>query len=224
MKKILLLEDDKNLNYGIALKLRKEGYEVLSAFCLKQARELFSEHPVDLIISDITLGDENGMDFCREIREQSSVYIIFLTAMDSEIDMVNAYDIGADDYMVKPFSLLVLVSKVHALMRRIDGSDRSGILSGDIHVSYTEMKAYKSREALSLSKTELRLLLYMMENAKQIVSKEQILEYVWDVEGQFVDENTVPVNISRLKRKVGNEYIQNVRGMGYIWVKESIRE
>ena len=115
MQKILLLEDDRNLNRGISLKLEKEGYQVFSAF---SAKELFDAAGPDLIISDVNLPDKSGLDFCREIRKKSQVYLIFLTALDSEVDMVNAYDLGADDYITKPFSLLVLVSKVHALMRR----------------------------------------------------------------------------------------------------------
>lgn len=224
MKTILLLEDDKNLNRGITLKLQKEGYEVFSASGVSEAKKLFENHNVDLIISDITLEDGDGLDFCTQVRKKSKVYIIFLTALDTELDMVNAYDIGADDYITKPFSLMVLVSKVHACMRRVDTSQRTRLSSGDIMVSYSEMKAYKNMEPMTLSKKELQLLVYLMENARQIVSKDQILERVWDVDGQFVDDNTVPVNISRLRSKVGNNYIQNVRGMGYIWTEESIKE
>lgn len=223
MKKILLLEDDKNLNHGITLKLQKEGYEVSSAFSLKEAEELFVPGRIDLVICDVNLPDGSGLDFCARIRKKSNVFILFLTALDSEIDMVNAYDLGADDYMTKPFSLMVLVSKVHALMRRL-GSDGALIRSGEISVNYSEMKAYKNKEPVSLSKKELQLLLFLLENAGQIVSKEQILEKVWDLDGQFVDENTVPVNISRLKSKIGNDYIRNVRGLGYIWTEESLKE
>lgn len=224
MKTILLLEDDKNLNHGIMLKLQKEGYRVFSAFGRSEAEEIFDSQEVDLIISDITLDDGNGLEFCADVRKKSSVYMMFLTAMDTELDMVNAYDIGADDYITKPFSLMVLVSKVHAFMRRIEGKEKAKISSGDISISFMDMKAYQNGEPLSVSKKELQLLVYLMENARQIVSKEQILQNVWDIDGQFVDENTVPVNISRLRGKVGNEYIQNVRGMGYIWTKESIKE
>ena len=117
MKRILLLEDDRALNRGISLKLEKEGYEVLSAFSVKEAEEQFQKGKLDLIISDITLPDGNGMDFCREVRKRSDVYIIFLTALDQEVDIVNGYDCGADDYITEPFSLLVLISKVNACMR-----------------------------------------------------------------------------------------------------------
>lgn len=222
MKTILLIEDDKNLNRGISLKLTKEGYHVCSAEGVAAARKYFKEDKIDLIISDVMLEDGNGLDFCKEVRESSDVYIIFLTALDSEVDMVAAYDIGADDYMAKPFSLMVLVSKVHAVMRRVEGKTKDEIHSGDIRILPSEMKAWKGQELLTLSKREMQLLLYLMENSQQIVSKEQILEHVWDVDGQFVDENTVPVNISRLRAKVGEDMIQTVRGMGYIWTKEGM--
>ena len=224
MNTILLLDDDAGLNRGISLKLTKEGYDVHSAFTVKEAKELFSKCSPDLIISDITLPDGSGLDFCADIRRRSNVFLLFLTAMDSEVDMVNGYDMGADDYITKPFSLMVLVSKVHAFMRRADSTPRTRIRSGEITVSYMEMKAYRLQESLSLSKKELQLLVLFMENARQILTKEQILEHVWDTDGQFVDDNTVPVNISRLKGKLGGSYIQNVRGIGYIWTEESYKE
>lgn len=224
MKTILLIEDDKNLNRGISLKLEKEGYRVYSAFGIEEAKEYFYGKAIDLIISDITLEDGNGMDFCADIRKRSNVYIIFLTALNQEIDMVNGYDLGADDYITKPFSLMLLISKVNALMRRISDSNMLTLVSSDISVSLQEMKAYKKEEPLQLSKKELQLLILLMEHGGQILSKEQILEHIWDCDGQFIDDNTVSVNISRLKSKLGNGYIENVRGMGYIWVKESIKE
>lgn len=219
MPKILLLEDDSNLNRGITLKLTKEGYEVLSAAGVAEAEALFRENDVGLIISDITMQDGNGMEFCRNIRENSDVYIIFLTALDSELDIVNGYDAGADDYITKPFSLMILISKVNALMRRIGRAQVGGrvMASGEFTVNCQVMKAYKRGVEIALSKKELQLLVYLWENAGQIVSREKILEHIWDADGQFVDDNTVTVNISRLKGKLGTEEISNVRGLGYIW-------
>lgn len=224
MKTILLLEDDKNLNRGITLRLEKEGYRVLPAFGMTEARDIFQKQEVHLIISDITLEDGNGMEFCREIRKTSNVYLIFLTALDQELDVVNGYDVGADDYITKPFSLMVLVSKVHALMKRVGTAVSSVYIAGDIRVSVSEMKAWKKNNQLSLSKKEMQILLLFLENPRQILSKEQILETIWDADGQFVDENTVPVNISRLRNKLETEEIQNVRGMGYIWTSDVTKE
>ena len=223
-KTILLLEDDENLNRGIAMRLEKEGYQVLPPFGMSQAKGLMMQHEVHLVITDITLGDGNGIDFCRWVRAHSSVYLIFLTALDAEIDIVNGYDLGADDYITKPFSLMVLVSKVHALMKRVEVAQVSYLVCGDVRVSLREMKVWKGSEQLFLSRKEMQLLIFFLENPKQIFSKDQIADAVWDMDGQFMDDNTVPVNISRLKKKLSSDGIQNVRGIGYIWTKEVLRE
>ena len=217
MKKILLLEDDESLNRGISLKLSKEGYQVLSAYTMREAKFIFEKEMIDLVISDITLPDGNGLDFGRAVRERSDVHLIYLTAMDQEIDIVNGYDTGADDYITKPFSVNILVSKVNAFMRRINETGKEILLSEGIEVSVKEMQVKKSGVPVSLSKTELQLLIYLLENAGQILSRENILEHVWGLDGQFVDDNTVAVNISRLKNKLGTECIANVRGLGYLW-------
>ena len=179
MKRILLLEDDRALNRGISLKLEKEGYEVLSAFSVKEAEEQFQKGKLDLIISDITLPDGNGMDFCREVRKRSDVYIIFLTALDQEVDIVNGYDCGADDYITKPFSLLVLISKVNACMRRTEKQSGQILISGDLEVHCHTMQVYRNRDAIVLSKKEIQLLICLMEHAGTVLTKEQILERVW---------------------------------------------
>lgn len=225
MAKILLLEDDESLNRGITLKLEKEGYEILSAAGVTEAEQLFGENEIDLIISDITMDDGDGLTFCKKVRKISDVHFIFLTALDQEVDVVNGYDAGADDYVTKPFSLMILISKVNALMRRIGGEQgrEQTIGSHDVRVQCREMKVYKGEEEIFLSKREIQLLLYFLENPKQIISKEQILAAVWDIDGQFVEDNAVPVTISRLKKRLGGgayEYIKNVRGFGYLWTME----
>ena len=229
MPGILVVEDDENLNRGITFSLKKSGYEVFSAESMKKAKRIASDNNVDVTICDVNLPDGNGLEFVRWMRCNYNTYIICLTALDQEMDQVMGYEAGADDYITKPFSLMVLVSKVQAFMRRMEGvCGHNRILSGNIEVNYGEMRALKRNAdgvtPLTLSKKELQIMIYFMENARQILSKEQILEYVWDVDGQFVDDNTVPVNISRLKGKIGNDYIQNVRGMGYIWTEESVQE
>lgn len=241
MSNILLLEDDESLNRGISLKLQKEGYQVFSAFGVTEAKQIFCSQKIELIISDITMKDGNGLEFAGWVRKTSDVHLIFLTALNQEVDIVNGYDVGADDYITKPFSLLVLISKVHALMRRIDQSSGGAaekeqeICSGNIRVQRAQMKVYHGEEELNLSKKELQLLCYFLEHSGQIISKEQILEAVWDIDGQFVDDNTVPVTISRLKKRLADsersgskneaekddtEYIKNVRGLGYLWTME----
>lgn len=224
MKTILLLEDDENLNRGISLKLSKEGYHVLSAYTLQDAKSLFNKEEIDLIISDITLPDGNGLELGKYVRDKSEVYFIYLTAMDQEIDVVNGYDTGADDYVTKPFSVNILVSKVNAMMRRLQENDTGTLVSDEIEVSAKEMQVKKAGKMIALSKTELQLLIFFMENAGQILSKEKILERIWGLDGQFVDDNTVTVNVSRLKNKLGTEQIANVRGLGYVWTGKVSRK
>ncbi len=220
MKQILLLEDDESLNKGICLKLTKEGYQVLSAYTIREARSIFETEIIDLVICDITLPDGNGLDFGKTVRERSDVILIYLTAMDQEIDIVNGYDVGADDYITKPFSVNILTSKVNAFMRRLYQKEIEVFISGDIEVAVKEMQVKKAGTLISLSKTELQLLILFLENSGQILSKDRILDNVWGNDGQFVDDNTVTVNISRLKNKLGTEYIANVRGLGYIWTEK----
>lgn len=223
MNSILLLEDDENLNRGISLKLQKEGCRVFSANTVQEAKLLFGRHVPDMVISDITLPDGSGLEFGQWVRERSNVYLVYLTALDQEIDIVNGYDSGADDYITKPFSVNVLMSKVNALMRRLEVREKQVLLADTLEVSLKELQVKKDGRSIPLSKTEWQLLLCLLENAGQIISKEQILEKVWGLDGQFVDENTVTVNISRLKSKLETDRITNVRGLGYIWAGEVVK-
>ncbi len=233
MKTILLVEDDKSLNRGISFKLHNEGYSVFSAFSVGEAKNFYRNENIDLIISDITLPDGDGLNFGQWVRSKSDVYLIYLTALDSEIDIVNGYDMGADDYITKPFSVNILTSKVNALMRRLEekesGESNSESLaykiltSEGIEVNMYDMSVTANGKSINLSKTELMLLIYLMENSENIISKEKILDRVWGIDGQFVDDNTVTVNISRLKSKLSTGCISNVRGLGYIWTGKVAR-
>lgn len=227
MGNILLLEDDKSLNRGISFKLKKEGYNVCTAFNIKEAKDVFENNKVDLIISDVGLPDGSGFDFCEEIRKISNVHIIMLTALDQEIDIVAGYDIGADDYITKPFSLMVLISKVNALMRRTSLREESKRIIRCRNLSFypEEMKLMINNEEVILSKNEYKLLNCLIKNSGQIVTKGQLLEALWDKDGAFVDENTVAVNIRRLREKIEDVpsepvFIKNIRGIGYRWNEE----
>lgn len=217
MKTILFLEDEENLNRGVSLKLTKEGYRVFSAFSIREGWEIFSREKIHMVISDITLPDGSGLEFGSFVRKNSGCYLLYLTALDTEIDIINGYDTGGDDYVTKPFSLAVLVSKVNALMRRLKDGEGQVLYSEDLEFSLREMQVKKQGSLLSLSRTELQLLLYFLENPGQILTKEQILSKIWGNDGQFVEGNTVNVNISRLKGKLETDCIANVRGLGYIW-------
>lgn len=230
MNTILLVEDDISINRGISFKLNKEGYNVFSAKTIAEAQTLFEENKIDLILLDVGLPDGNGFEFCKMIREKNDTLIIFLTACDQEVDIVTGLDMGADDYIVKPFSLMVLMSKINALLRRSQRKSLNGnIESGNISFNINELKLYKNQTEIILSKTEIRLLKYFIENPKQVVTKEQLLSQLWDVNGNFVDQNTLAVNIRRLREKIEDnpsepQYIKNVRGIGYIWAEECVKK
>ena len=222
---ILLLEDDESLQRAISFKLTKEGYHVLTASDIQTAEALYRQHRMPLILCDISLPDGNGLDFCRLIRQESDVWFLFLTSHDSEQDMIKGYDAGADDYITKPFSLPVLVSKVNAMMKRHISEERANaLLSGSIILLPEENRAKKNGEYLTLTANEYKLLSHFMLHPMRILSKNQLLEAVWDIDGNFVDENTLAVNIRRLREKIEDDpahpvYLKNVRGLGYIWEK-----
>ena len=218
MSRILLLEDDEALGRGICMALETPNCTVTHCSTRLQAIKILQGVVFDLLILDINLPDGSGLELLRTLRQNgTSTPAILLTANDLELDEVTGLEAGADDYITKPFSLMALVSKVNALMRRLSKVQAQIMSSGEITVHMKTMQVYKGDEPVTLSKKEFSLLLYLWENAGQIVSKESILEHVWDIDGQFVDDNTVTVNISRLKNKLGTEDIANVRGLGYIW-------
>lgn len=225
MANILLVEDDKSLNRGIKFKLTREGFNVFSAESLKEAREIFKKEKLELIILDINLPDGCGFDFCSEVRAKSDVLILFLTACDQEVDIVTGLDMGADDYITKPFSLMVLISRINALLRRnLKGNSSENIICGSLIFNKSDMNLSKDKDNISLTKTELKLIKCFMENPQQILTKEQLLEALWDVDGDFVNENAVAVNIKRLRDKIEDnpsepKYIKTVRGIGYIWTE-----
>ena len=226
MVKVLLVEDDESLNRGISFKLSREGMKVFNASSIKEAREIFNKESIDFIILDIGLPDGNGFDFCREIRKKSNAIVIFLTACDEEVDIVTGLDMGADDYITKPFSFMVFLSKINALIRRnCEKKEKERIISRDIVFYLKDMKILKNQEEIFLSKTELKLFKYLIMNPNQILTKEQLLNELWDIDGDFIDPNTIAVNIRRLRERIGDDasnpiYIKSVRGIGYMWVGE----
>ncbi|MCY6370603.1 response regulator transcription factor [Clostridium ganghwense] len=223
MKSVLIVEDDEGLSRGMSFSFNKAGYKVYTAFNLKSANKLIKQVHIDMIILDLNLPDGNGIDFCKEIRKSSSVPIIMLTARDLETDEVEGLYSGADDYITKPFSLSVLMARVNSIFRRsVDNSKSNEIKSGDIVVNLDNLKVYKKDKELTISSTEFKLLKYLMKNKGQVLLKEQILSSLWDDSGNFVDENTLPVTIRRLRKKIEDdssnpEYIKTVHGMGYMW-------
>lgn len=221
---IFLIEDDEALAEGISFMLEKEGYETERFSACSDSRRALEQIQPDLILLDWNLPDGDGLMLCREISEKWKIPILMITARDMEIDQVMCLESGADDYIAKPFSLAVLKARIVALLRRQGGqSEKAGqLISGQIRVDNKEMRAWKEDEELDLSLTEYRILKYFLENKNQVLLKEQILSHVWDNGGKFVEENTLMVNIRRLRTKVEKdashpEYIKTVHGMGYLW-------
>ncbi|MGE5613134.1 MAG: response regulator transcription factor [Bacillota bacterium] len=223
MKTILIIEDDENLSRGMVFTFEKDGYRVFSASSVRQGKQLMQQHKVDLIILDLGLPDGNGMDLCREIRTYSDVPIIMLTVCDLETDEVSGLMAGADDYITKPFSLSVLRARVEALLRRTEAKSRHIICSGRYRLDTDACKFYSGEEEVPVSVTEFKLLVLLMTHAGKVLSKEQILSALWDNAGNFVDENTLPVNISRLRAKMKDDprnpnTIKTIHGIGYMWI------
>ncbi|GAB6087755.1 response regulator transcription factor [Alkaliphilus crotonatoxidans] len=221
-KKILILEDDENLSRGMTFTFEKDGYDAVSASSIKDGKRILEQHKINLIILDLGLPDGNGLDLCKEIRTYSNVPIIILTVCDLETDEVSGLLAGADDYITKPFSLSILRARVEALLRRTEAENRHIIRSGKYRLDTNLCKLFCEDEEISISATEYRLLYFLMINNGQVLSKEQILSSLWDNKGNFVDENTLPVNISRLRAKLEDDpknpqIIRTIHGIGYIW-------
>jgi DNA-binding response OmpR family regulator len=236
MARILLVEDDASLNRGIEFALTLEKHSVTGVFTIAEARELIASGDIDLIILDINLPDGDGFEFCGEIRKSSSVPILYLTARDSELDIVRGLDLGGDDYMSKPFRLRELISRVNALVRRAgvrQDARQDAVEPGqqavlgstvlkarDLVFNEETMILEKQGRQISLSKTEFKLLRYFMRNPNAVLSRDRLLQNLWDLDGDFIDENTVAVNVRRLREKIEDDpatpvYIQTVRGLGY---------
>ncbi|SHI07400.1 DNA-binding response regulator, OmpR family, contains REC and winged-helix (wHTH) domain [Sporobacter termitidis DSM 10068] len=223
MSKILLLEDDLSLIDGLSYSLKKQGYETDIARTVKEADTLWSGGKYDLLILDVSLPDGSGFDVCRKVRQVSKVPIIFLTASDEEVSMIMGLDIGGDDYITKPFKLGVLVSRINALLRRTkDFSASDAITSNGITIFLLQGQAHKENTALDLTAAEYKMLCLFMQNPGIILTKEKILDKLWDTGGNYVDDNTLAVYIRRLRTKIeaapGNpQMLVTVRGMGYKW-------
>lgn len=214
--KILIVEDDRSLNNGIALSLNTCQCE--QAYSLSEAYDLL-DHSIDLIILDINLPDGNGLDFCREIRKTSKIPIIFLTANDMEIDIVAGLETGADDYITKPFSLAVLRARVDAVLRR--NSNVCGVITLDDFIfDFEKMIFSVNGIPVELSKTEQKLLRMFISNIGITLTRETLIDRIWSDGAEFVEENALSVTVRRLREKLPNAPIKTIYGIGYMWEKK----
>lgn len=224
MSNILLLEDDLSLINGLSFALRKQGYGLEVARTIKKVDTVWAEGKYDLLILDVSLPDGSGFEICEKVRQTSKVPIIFLTASDEEVNIIMGLDMGGDDYITKPFKLGVLLSRINALLRRAGdfGQTDTEIHCNGLKALLTQGKVYKNGELLDLTAGEYKLLCLFMKNPGTVLSKQQILENLWDNEGNYIDNNTLNVYIRRLRIKVEDnpsdpQMILTVRRMGYKW-------
>ncbi len=227
---ILLLEDDADLIDGLTYSLGREGYTVDVAQTVRAAYACLKSKTYSLLLLDVTLPDGNGMDVCRFVRERDNrTPVIFLTAMDEEVNVIRGLDSGADDYITKPFKLGELCSRIRAQLRRsgISGAGGARLLSsGPVSIDLYGGGAFLNGEPLGLTSAEYRLLCLLVRNEGQTVLRNTILDALWDGNGNFVDDNTLSVYIRRLREKIEKDpsnpkHLLTVRGFGYKWGKEN---
>lgn len=220
--KIFVLEDDEAIGIGLLYTLQNEKFEVTLAKTVKSAYEILEKNSFDLCILDLTLPDGNGYDVCKEIRAKGDCPVIFLTAFDDEINVVTGFELGADDYISKPFRVRELLARIRACLKRYSkNTAENKVQIGELTVIPAEAKVMLGGKEVILTAMEYRLLLSFISNRGKVLTRQRLLEDIWDVEGDFVNDNTLTVYIKRLRDKIEKdannpEYIKTVRGMGYI--------
>lgn len=220
--KILFVEDDRIIAAGLCYSLQQECYDVTHCLDVESARAAINDSSFDLALLDLGLPDGNGYDICRLIKAKSDIPVIFLTAIDDEANVVMGLDMGADDYITKPFRVRELISRIKSVTRRYDRTEQPRTvyeLCG-ITIDTNSAKVHKSGEEILLTALEYRLLLIFARNRGQVLGRSQILEALWDFAGDFVNDNTLTVYIKRLREKIEDDpqhprIILTVRGMGY---------
>lgn len=222
---IFLLEDDSAIGIGLSYSLKNEGYGVTVAKTASEALKIIKEKTFSLYILDLTLPDGSGYDVCTEIKKTGDYPVIFLTAYDDEVNVIMGLELGADDYISKPFRVKELLARIKTVLRRYNKETADGIINiGNIKINTNEAKVYKNSQEVILTAMEYRLLLTFVNNRGIVLTRQKLLEDIWDVAGDFVNDNTLTVYIKRLRDKIEEDpanpaVIKTVRGMGYILEK-----
>lgn len=221
MTAILIVEDDRSLLKGLAFDLAAEGYCVYTASDAAQALDCLNQSP-SLVLLDVNLPDTDGFALCRKIRSRSKAAVIFLTARDLEEDELKGFDCGADDYVTKPFSMALLRKRIKAVLSRKETPDsQTQYRDGFLTIDFQGFSAFREMVPLSLTPTEYRLLKLFLSNPQTVLTRQLLLEKLWDQENNYVDEHTLTVNINRLRGKIedgSHKYIKTIYGIGYLWM------
>ncbi len=217
--KVIIVEDDRLLNRALCKAFTNAGYEAAGAMSMQEAEDLL-EDGTALMVVDIGLPDGDGFALCRKVQESTQIPVIFLTARDDEVDMLRAFDCGADDYLVKPFSMAVLLKHAQAVLRRTGEEDAKLFCYEDLSIDFARKQVTSQGRSVNLTNKEYDLLALLARNRTKVITKQMMLEQIWDVQGSFVEENTVNVTLSRLRKKIEPDpanpvYIKNVFGLGY---------
>ena len=218
MTTIAIIEDDRLFNQALSISLSKEGFQTICGFSCREGFDLILQNP-DLMLIDISLPDGEGFALCSRAMEFGSIPTIFLTARDEEVDMIKAFDSGCDDYVVKPFPISVLKKRIKALLRRSAGEKEWFSYQG-LKIDFDKKQVFYEGELIRLTGREYRLLAFLAKNRGQVLTREHILQELWDAEGNFVEENTLSVTINRLRKKIEPNpgtpiFVRNIFGMGY---------
>lgn len=219
---VFVLEDDEAIGMGLCYCLENEGYKVTLAKTIADAKNIISEESFSLHILDLTLPDGSGYDICKQIKAKGDYPVIFLTAYDDEINVVTGFDLGADDYISKPFRIRELMARIKSVLRRYTGTINDDVIVklGNVEVNTKSAQVTKNGEEVVLTAMEYRLLLTLINNRDIVLTRNKLLEEIWDVEGDFVNDNTLTVYIKRLRDKIEDDpsnakIVKTVRGMGY---------
>lgn len=220
--KIFVLEDDSAIGMGLSYSLENEGYTVTLAKTVSDALNIIEKETFSLYILDLTLPDGSGYDVCKKIKEKDDLPVIFLTAYDDEVNVVMGFELGADDYISKPFRLKELLVRIKSVLRRYNKDSADGIIKiKELTINTNEAKVYKNGTEIVLTAMEYRLLLILLNNRGTVLSRAKLLENIWDIDSAFVEDNTLTVYIKRLRDKIEEDianpvYIKTVRGLGYV--------
>lgn len=221
MQRILVVEDDWEMNQGICYVLKENGYTSVSAHSIAAAKEICETQEADLVLLDVNLPDGEGFVFCEWLRERSRVPVLFLTARDMEEDALKGYELGAEDYVTKPFSMKILLKKIDVILKRSGGEKGQAFDDGFLRIDLVRAKAEVNGKPCPVTPTEFRILQEFLFHKGQLLTYDVLLDRLWDGGSQFVDRHALAVNINRLRGKIEDrehKYISNVYGMGYQWI------